>query len=186
MDDSIVTTDWCVITPVGLRVTREPTWEEYEAQIHMWVKAHRLSAWTIADLYNYGERRWGEKYAQAMDETGLSYGYIANICSVASKVKRNRRNENLSFSHHATVAYLPPEQQKELLKQAEEKQLSREELRDVVRGLPTPEQPEVVVIPKPSLRRVVATYVEATWQGDRDSQEESFGKMAEMVKDLLK
>lgn len=185
MDDSIITTDWCKITQVGLRITREPTWEEYEEQIYMWTRAHRLSAWAIADLYNYGERQWGETYAQAMDETGLSYGYIANICSVASKIDLDRRNENLSFSHHAAVAPLPPERQDYWLATADGKCLSRNDLRDAVKGLPPSDEPEIIITPKLSLRQVVATYVQATWKQDITAQEDAWDRMVKMVKDLL-
>ena len=66
MEDITVITEWCDITQVGLKVKRQPTWEEYEDTIYAWTKIHRLSAWVISDLYNFGEKKWGERYAQAM------------------------------------------------------------------------------------------------------------------------
>lgn len=183
--NTLIKTDWCEVSQVGLRVVRAPTWDEFELEVWRWTAAHRLSAWAIADLLNYAERKWGETYAQVMDETGLSYGYIANIRSVASKISRKRRNPRLSFSHHATVAYLPPEEQDRWLAEAEDKCLSRNDLRDAVKGMRIPEKTDVVVIPKQSLRQVVASYVQATWEHDTVAEEDAWKKMVEMVKDLL-
>jgi len=190
MDNSIVVTDWCEITQVGLRVIREPTWDEFELEIWKWTAAHRLSAWAIADLLNYAERKWGETYAQAMDETGLSYGYLANIRSVASRISRKRRNPNLSFSHHAVVAYLPPDKQDTLLDYAEESRLSRDELRDLVKknGLPSSikkDGVEIIHEPVLPLDKLVAKYILAVTNNDTEEAQELFNKLREKVKKLL-
>ena len=172
-------------TPTGLIVTAPVPYEVWEAYGGAHRRVESSLQWVIGDWLVYGEDTYGEKYAQAMDETGLSYGYIANICSVASKIELEHRHQNLSFSHHATVAYLPPDQQDYWLATADNKGLNRGDLRDAIKGLPPSTEPEIIVTPKLSLRQVVATYVKATWNQDTPEQNKSFNKMVESVKDLL-
>ena len=189
MKEIVASTNWCDITQVGLKVKRQPTWEEYEEAVHTWITVHRLSAWVISDLYNFGEKKWGERYAQAMDETGLSYGYLAIIRSVAKKIPRKRRNPNLSFSHHTAVAKLSPEEQDVWLSRAEETGLSRDDLRQAIKTKALPENvPEPVTIihnPKLSLRQLVAEYIKAYRELMPVEQQRLFRKLEERVEDLL-
>jgi len=89
--------------------------------------------WWIGDWLNYGEKTYGETYAQAMSKTGLPYGTLANDKFVASKIEFSRRREKLSWSHHYEVAALEPAQQDELLDQAEAERLSMRQLRQAVK-----------------------------------------------------
>jgi len=90
--------------------------------------------WWIGDWLNYGEAAYGEKYAQAIDETKYSYYTLAHDKTVAARVESCRRRQNLSWSHHAEVASLTPAKQDELLDLAEANSWSREDLRDAVRA----------------------------------------------------
>ena len=73
----------------------------------------------IGDWLNYGERAYGEKYAQAILDTGRSYQTLMNYAYVANKIEFYLRRENLSFSHHSAIASLEPDQQARLLDDAE-------------------------------------------------------------------
>ena len=188
MTNIVATTDWCDITQVGLKIKRQPTWEEYETAVKTWTTVHRLSAWTISDLYNFGEKKWGETYAQAMDDTGLSYGYLSVITSVAKKIPRKRRNPNLSFSHHTAVASLPPDKQIVFLSYAEENGVSRDDLREMVKqkSLPDPTEPVTIIHnPKLPLRKLVAEYVKAVESLDPIERAKFFNQLKERVEDLL-
>lgn len=85
--------------------------------------------WWIGDWLRFGERKYGEKYTQAIDATGYDYQTLANMAYVAARVEISRRRENVSWSHHAEVASLPPEKQNEVLNAAESNQLNREQVR---------------------------------------------------------
>jgi hypothetical protein len=67
--------------------------------------------WWLGDWLNRGEKRFGETYVQAIDETGMAYQTLANIKWVASAIDVSRRRENLTWKHHAEVAKLPPDAQ---------------------------------------------------------------------------
>src|SRR5690606_10905108 len=80
----------------------------------------------------YGERRYGEACSQAA-EVGYATQTLYNAASIASRIEISRRRENLSFSHHAEVAYLERDEQETLLDKAEENGWTRNDLRQAVR-----------------------------------------------------
>lgn len=92
----------------------------------------RSVMWWIGDWLNFGERKYGEAYAQAIDATEWPYQTLANAAYVANRVEFSRRRENLSWSHHAEVASLPPEEQSQWLEKAKSSSLSVMRLRDEV------------------------------------------------------
>jgi len=111
--------------PVGL------DWAQWEQTGEMLGRINRANAWWIGDWVNYGEHSYGEKYAQAIDVTGLEYGTVAQYAWVASKV--TSRLDNLSFSHHQEVAGLEPEDQATWLQRALEAGWSKAQLRAAIK-----------------------------------------------------
>lgn len=109
-----------------------PAWETVGLFLHM---VESAASWWIGDWINYGEDRYGEKYAQAMSLTGQTYGALANKAYTARHVEPSRRRENLSFSHHQEVASLPPEEQDALLDEAEQHALGRDHVRTRVQEM---------------------------------------------------
>lgn len=119
--------------PTGLVVAGEPDYEAWELIGRQLGYIQGAVHWWIGDWLNYGERAYGETYAQAMEETGFEYGTLANDKYVANVIGLSSRNESLSFKHHVAVAPLEPEQQKEWLDRAEEEDLSARELRHQIK-----------------------------------------------------
>lgn len=120
------------ITPVGLLVSGKPSFDDWCKFGHNLQKLERASQWSVGDWANYGEFRWGEKYAQGLDESGLDYGTFANYKWVAGTFGDfSCRHEKLSFEHHYQVSgkCYTPEQRDELLSIAEIKKLTREQFR---------------------------------------------------------
>ncbi len=124
---------------LGLPGTWEPTgwiapstlsFEDWEAIGPMLHAMEGAVHWWIGDWLNHGERKWGEKYAQAMDETEFKYGTLRDDAWVAGRVKLSDRSDNLSWYHHRIVAqFEDSEEQKYWLHQAEENGWGRSELR---------------------------------------------------------
>jgi hypothetical protein len=129
------------ITPLGLRVHGHPTLQQWIAFGRKLRGIRSALQWTIGDWLNYGESRhdWGEKYAQALDETEFDYGYLRNMASIAGKFQASRRHDKLSWSHHQAVAALPEPEQDTWLKQAEADHWTRAYLRAQIK--PKPDQP---------------------------------------------
>jgi hypothetical protein len=88
----------------------------------------------IGDWVNFGERKYGDKYKEALEITGLKYETLMNISSVCANVGTSLRNENLTYNHHVAVAKLSPKQQEKFLKQAEEEQMPVSKLRNLISG----------------------------------------------------
>lgn len=118
----------------GLQAVGNPSLQDWIKCGEFLKNANGAVHFWIGDWMNYGEKHYGETYSQALDETGYSYGTLANDKWIASRVESSRRRENLSFSHHQEVADLMPEDQEILLAQAEEKHISSKDFRSVVRN----------------------------------------------------
>ncbi|WP_169811603.1 LmbU family transcriptional regulator [Nocardia shimofusensis] len=94
----------------------------------------RAAAWWIGDWVNYGNIKFGEKYSRAARITGYDVQSLMNMAYVASRFSIERRHERLSWSHHAEVAALDPDDQDRWLLHAEESKLSVRGLREELRA----------------------------------------------------
>jgi len=103
-------------------------WENIGGQLN---QIEGAIQWWIGDWLNFGERRYGEMYAQAVDETqGRTW---RDYKWVSSNVKMSIRIDNLSFNHHRIVAPLEPEKQSYWLDRAEKEKLSVTALRQAIK-----------------------------------------------------
>lgn len=125
--------DVAEVTAVGLRYTRELTYDEWAEHLQTLTRVGEAVQWWIGDSIRYGEHRWGEQYTQAIEATGYQYQTLANMVFVAGSVEPSRRRETLSFSHHAEVAGLEPEEQDNMLTAAESHEWSVRDTRRAVR-----------------------------------------------------
>lgn len=89
---------------------------------------HRASQWWLGDWIIYGEATYGEKYAQAMESTGLNKDTLRHYVWVCSRVAPSRRVEGLHFTTHAKVAALTPKEQRRWLALAKREGLSSRDL----------------------------------------------------------
>jgi hypothetical protein len=94
----------------------------------------RVSNWWVGDWLQYGASRWGEKYAEAARITGYDVKTLRNIVYVARRFDLSRRRDKLTWSHHAEVAQLEPDDQDRWLDRAVADHLSVADLRIELRG----------------------------------------------------
>jgi N6-adenosine-specific RNA methylase IME4 len=118
------------VTAVGLELPETLSFEEWSDLGGNLRGVSKSVMWWIGDWLCYGERQYGEMYAQAMQETGRSYDGLRQAKLVAERIKSDRRRSNLSFGHHAEVAFR--DDADELLDKAEREEWSRQELRTEV------------------------------------------------------
>lgn len=121
------------ITPTSLDLDPETPFPRWEALGALLGHVHRSACFLIGDWLNFGERVYGETYAQASD-IGLSESTLQNYASVARKVPPLRRRATLPYSSHALVAALEPAEQDRWLAQAEAEGWSRRELKAAMDG----------------------------------------------------
>ncbi len=116
----------------GLDPVGNPSFEEWLECGEMINKANGAIHFWIGDWLNFGEKKWGERYLEAIKKTKYDYGTLRNDKWVAARVDLSRRHDKLTFDHHTTVAELEPEDQDLLLSEAEEKKLNSKEFRKYV------------------------------------------------------
>lgn len=113
--------------PLGLSYE---AWEGIGRTLGEIASAHQ---WWLGDWWNYGEREYGEQASQAAEIGFRDPGSLSNIAAVAARIELPRRRGNLSFSHHAEVAYLDRAAQDALLDQAEAEGWNRHDMRSAVK-----------------------------------------------------
>lgn len=143
-------------TKVGMIVEGEPTVEEWTS---VGEAIHQITGsvqWLIGDWLVFGEKKYGETYLPAIEATGMDYGSLRNIKSVAENVQLSLRNDNLSFNHHVAVSALPPEQQREWLERADQDDLSVSDLRKAIRETRLIETRNALPLPSDKYRVILA------------------------------
>ena len=124
--------EWFSATPTGLVVRHMDVpfevWQEYGRGL---ARVESAIQWVIGDWLNFGEQRYGETYAQALDvwpetkiESMYDYKYVASRISF--------RNENLTWTHHKVVAKMETEEQIDWLKAAVEANWTSKQLREQI------------------------------------------------------
>jgi hypothetical protein len=113
----------------------------HELDAHEWAAAgRRIGAvgrciqWLLGDWIAYGNTKFGERYARASKITGYDAQTLMNMVYVASRFQISRRRENLSWSHHETVASLETEEQDQWLDEASRHRWSVSDLRMMLRA----------------------------------------------------
>lgn len=123
------------MTKVGLKIAGNPTLEDWKAIGKKLKLIESGIQFALGDWKNHGATRteWGEKYAQAIEETGYSEKSLREFSWVASAVDPSIRMDNLPFAHHHVVAPLDADKQRYYLQLAVEQELSVAELRDLIK-----------------------------------------------------
>ncbi|MBB4259526.1 hypothetical protein [Bradyrhizobium sp. CIR3A] len=89
--------------------------------------------WAIGDWWAYGYHQYGQrKSAAAAKSLPYEFGTLMNLGTVARRVSPSRRNEVLSWSHHAAVASLEPAEQTKWLSKAARGKWSVKKLREMM------------------------------------------------------
>lgn len=122
-----------VISAVGMQFTTETTQEEWEFQGAKIALYERGRQWAIGDWLNFGEARWGEMYVQAASLFHLNEQTLMNLKYVASRFPLERRHPKVSWSQHAELAAMSPEEQDYWLNLSEQNEWTKDELRQEIK-----------------------------------------------------
>src|SRR5262245_54234902 len=139
------------VSPTGLKITAQLSYSQWADMVQGLQRTHHSILWVIGDALVYGEKRWLERYSQAIEQ--YSEQTWLNALWVSSKVDPKIRRSNLSWSHHQQVASLPTAKQAEYLDLAVKQKLKVHELRKLVHTKRLIEEPE----PKPDWQEPMDT-----------------------------
>lgn len=156
---ALASVDDTAVAPLAARISETAyappvnlPFEAWESDGYALGRMEKSIQWWIGDWLNFGERAYGEKYAQAMETTGLTYEAVAHYAWVANKVCT--RVQTLSWAHHREVAALSAAEQEEWLDVADREGLSTRELKKRLRArsavtpsLPTGQFSAIVIDP---------------------------------------
>jgi hypothetical protein len=117
------------LTPVSWVPIRDLDLAEWTAAGRRLGAIGRCGQWGLGDWIRYGNAKFGERYRRAARITGYDVQTLMNMVYVASRFTISRRRENLSWSHHETLASLDPEAQDQWLDRATAERLSISDLR---------------------------------------------------------
>lgn len=133
-----LSTDTFRFTRIGVKITTDPTYEEWYGALKQVAAYDGAIQWWIGDLAAADGRVINgvksDAYDQLEKETGLVYGTIKNCKMVAQAVDLSYRNDRLSFTHHMAVAPLQPEDQKRWLQKAVDEGLTVAQLRRAIKA----------------------------------------------------
>jgi len=125
------------LTTTGLEIKGNPDFEDWMEYGHTLKtldgtsRQFAIGDWIVAGFDKFQHGKW-EAVQQVWGGNG-ALGSLQNYEYVAKHVESSRRRENLSFSHHAEVADLDPNDQHDFLQLAVDKKLSVASLRDAIR-----------------------------------------------------
>ena len=131
--------------PLGLTLAESATPEQCEEALNWLLTVNLSSPWLIGDLANQFRSRHGKRYGRLMEALksggrGRAYQTVANARWVCSAFDISRRRENnLTFGHHETVAgWETHDEQDFWLDRAERDGLSVAKLREAIREAKRP------------------------------------------------
>lgn len=119
----------CEFTPVSLILPSRLAFDQWERIGRQLQLANLAIQWWIGDWLLYGEHRWREKYAQAVQQFGKAEQTLMNYQFVAKAISPSRRRETVDFSTHAEVAGLDEEDQERILSKAAKEGSTRKQVR---------------------------------------------------------
>jgi len=94
--------------------------------------------WYVGDWLNFGEKKFGEKYTQALEITKYDYGTLRNCAYVSGRYELKDRRQGLSWRHHADCARFELGDRTAILDMAEKQDMSSTQLREFLhRQFPT-------------------------------------------------
>ena len=145
------------ITPMSLTLTPGLSFEKWERVGETLRTIESGVQWWLGDWLNYGERAYGEKYAQAVDEsqahTWRQYAWVA------SRFETSVRTDKVSFGVHERLAgVLDVAERHALLQRAAKEEWTVAQARETVRDL------NRVTAPPLPTGKFFVVYVDPPWE----------------------
>lgn len=146
------------MTRTGLRITEDPTREEWGQIGDVIFSLGKSIQWIIGDYLAYSDQwEYGVTYERVAELTGYEVVSLRDMAYVCTNVNLSLRNDKLKFGHHKAVAHLAPHEQVEWLNKAELGKWSISKLREEVKRAlegdpPTP----------PTARELLLNHIQAS------------------------
>ena len=151
-------------TPVGLKLSKDLTFDEWRAIAVSFGQALQTAAWCIGDWLVYGERKWGKQlllegeefdpkkptripshvFDEAVASTGLDRQTLSQYGNVCRKIPMEDRRAHLSFGHHRILAPLPPAKRMEWMSLLDSESKKLPTVKRLALSVRTSDQPRLI------------------------------------------
>ena len=135
MNANVTDGDKFEITQTGLTINEDVTYDEWAACGKRLANEYSRIQWAIGDWINFGERKFGEMYSQAEDDTHFSYGTLRNYASICARIPKENRNPKLRFHQIKHVAALEPRIQRVVIEAAVRTEMTGDDVLEAVRKI---------------------------------------------------
>lgn len=116
-----------VLLPAEMAATSVPSMSDWQDIAESLVHMQRHANWWLGDLMVSGEAQLGDDVWQAVPE-GVSIELLERCAGVSRKYPPDKRNPNLSWTHHVMALRIPNEHVRQAaLRQASENGMSTSE-----------------------------------------------------------
>lgn len=117
------------LSRTGIEFHEELSFDEWDSLGRELAPVANSIGFIVGDWINYGEKRYGEMYSEAIKLTGIALETLQQYSYVARKIQRCDRSHLLGWTHHLVVAKIKdPEEQRHWLDMAHKHKLSKRRL----------------------------------------------------------
>ena len=128
-----------ILKPNGLEIKENTPIDEWIKCGEALRKISGASQWWIGDWINFGERKYGEMYSQALEKTDYELHSLQNMAYTAKNIESSLRREDVPFSYYKQLASV--EDKEKILKKIEKGDINSDrELRQEIKKLNTPKR----------------------------------------------
>jgi hypothetical protein len=103
------------LTETGLEFGDSITYDEWLSLGQSLRRLEKSVMWWIGDWIRFGEKRWGEKYTEAITVTGYSPSTLRDAAWVSSTYDLSDRSDKLPWTHYRMATALPQNERAEVL-----------------------------------------------------------------------
>lgn len=128
------------LTPTGLTLT-DPDLPITQAEAigALLGRMHMSVRFAIGDWLLFIEQVYPTQWSQLAEVLEMDHRTVRDYMRVSERVPKSVRRPKLDWSQHRAVAALPPVEQKQWLRKAEQERMSHHALRDALRNGSDPE-----------------------------------------------
>lgn len=135
------------LSATGYEPPIDMSFDQFEYEMGTTIGWQKVVNWVIGDLLKFGEGKWPDRYAQAIEITGKSDQHLYNVVWVAKVWKPEERHPDVSWSHHLELCGIRDDEERLYwINKTADEGWTREQLRDARKNVR-----ENAILDKPSV-----------------------------------
>lgn len=124
-----------------LEITADLEWTDFERLSMTLFQMERSHQWWLGDLLVYGERRFGDEFAQVASISGMAVSTLIKWQWVAAAFTPERRRNSIPWSYHELLVKLPEHEQESWLDAVEREGWTKRQLARALDDTPSGDSP---------------------------------------------